>query len=446
LFEISRLCRIPPQQLSRVTPGTAITAMQMAVALQQGVGIPWKKNTPEALKSAYTLLLADRGGMIYDPRVGIHEDVYEIDFSSMYPFIMLNHNISPETVLCSCCPDSSYRVPLLDYQLCHRHRGLIPTVLEGLVRRRIIYKQHLQREDNPVYRGRSTALKWVLVTCFGYTGYRNARFGRIECHEAINAFARQALLTASHIAEDHGFRILHGIIDSLWLQGTGDIHVVCREIEKEVGIPIEVAGRYKWLVFLPTRGTGAGALNHYYGALDNGNVKVRGLEIRRSDTPPLVRRCQEGMVRMLATANDATGFVQQIPAALGVLKRYVEQVRTGDCQPEDLVITRRVTKALGDYQQRNESTACLRQLEQQGVVVRPGQRVRYVITDAATSNPSKKVRVYSMAKKRSYDQEKYVFLLCTAAESLLLPFGYTRTVINNYLKDITKLTAFTAKT
>jgi len=442
LCEISRLSRIPPQQLSRVTPGTAITAMQIALALHRGMGVPWKKNTPEALKSAYTLLLADRGGLIYDPPVGIYEDVYELDFSSLYPFIMLNHNISPETVLCSCCPESSHRVPLLDYPLCQRHRGLIPTVLEPLVRRRVIYKQHLRRENNPVYRGRSRALKWVLVTCFGYTGYRNARFGRIECHEAINAFARETLLTATHIAEEHGFRVLHGIIDSLWLTGRGDIQTVCKEIEKEVAIPLEVAEHYKWLVLLPTRGTGAGALNRYYGARGDGSVKIRGLETRRSDTPPLVRQCQEDMVAVLAVADDAGGVVQQIPRALVVLRQYVEQVRAGVCRPEDLVITRRVTKPLREYQQRNESAACLWQLEQQGIVVHPGQLVRYVVTDATTLNPRTKVQVWPAAEPQNYDREKYVKLLCTAAESLLLPFGYTHEVIHHYLDGLTSLATF----
>ena len=213
-----------------------------------------------------------------------------------------------------------------------------------------------------------------------------------------------------------------------------------------MGIPIEVAGRYKWLVFLPTRETGAGALNHYYGVLNNGNVKVRGLEIRRSDIPPLVRRCQEDMIAVLATADDAIIFTQQIPAALEVLKQYVKRVRTGNCRPEDLTITRRVTKPLAKYQQRNESAACLWQLEQQGVVVRPGQRVRYVVTDAATSSLGKKVQVYPAAQRRGYDKDKYVSLLRTGAESLLLPFGYTQTVIKHYLEDITTLNAFTVKT
>ena len=44
-------------------------------------------------------------------------------------------------------------------------------------------------------------MKWLLVCCFGYTGYKNARFGKIEAHEAINAVARETLLVAKEIAE-----------------------------------------------------------------------------------------------------------------------------------------------------------------------------------------------------------------------------------------------------
>src|SRR6202521_5815545 len=41
------------------------------------------------------------------------------------------------------------------------------------------------------YKLQRDALKWLLVCCFGYTGYKNARFGQIEAHEAINAVARE---------------------------------------------------------------------------------------------------------------------------------------------------------------------------------------------------------------------------------------------------------------
>ena len=64
---------------------------------------------------------------------------------------------------------------------------------------------------------RQNVLKWLLVTCFGYTGYRNARFGRIECHEAICAWSREILLGAKDLAEEEGWSCLHAIVDSIWL-------------------------------------------------------------------------------------------------------------------------------------------------------------------------------------------------------------------------------------
>jgi DNA polymerase II len=59
------------------------------------------------------------------------------------------------------------------------------------------------------------------VTCFGYLGYKNARFGRIEAHEAVTAYGREALLRAKEAAEDMGFTVLHMYVDGLWVQEAG---------------------------------------------------------------------------------------------------------------------------------------------------------------------------------------------------------------------------------
>ena len=58
------------------------------------------------------------------------------------------------------------------------------------------------------------------VTCFGYTGYRNARFGRIEAHEAICAWSRDLLLTTIEEAQKDGWNVLHAIVDCVWLSDT----------------------------------------------------------------------------------------------------------------------------------------------------------------------------------------------------------------------------------
>jgi DNA polymerase I len=70
------------------------------------------------------LLIADRGGFIFVPEIGVHEQVAEFDFS-LYPNIMLKKNVSAETIRCSCYPDSKLRVPELDYNICEKRIGIV---------------------------------------------------------------------------------------------------------------------------------------------------------------------------------------------------------------------------------------------------------------------------------------------------------------------------------
>src|SRR5437899_12769320 len=146
-----------------------------------------------------------------------------------------------------------------------------------------------------VYVARDTILKWTLVTAFGYQGYSNARFGRIECHEAINAFARNILVRTMEIAESHGYEVVHGIVDSVWLRPTANadsIEKVREHIAGSIGLPIELEGRYKWTVFLPCKTTGVGALNRYYGLFQDDEFKIRGLAVRQHDTAEVLTICQ----------------------------------------------------------------------------------------------------------------------------------------------------------
>jgi DNA polymerase II len=103
LVELARLSGIPLQRLARSSPGTAISAMQVAAALAKGILVPYKKREPEAFKSGLDLVAADKGGLTYLPRPGLHENVGELDFASMYPALMARRNISPETIDCRCC-------------------------------------------------------------------------------------------------------------------------------------------------------------------------------------------------------------------------------------------------------------------------------------------------------------------------------------------------------
>src|SRR5207247_3351956 len=168
LFEISRTCIIPIQRASRATIGTNMTSLQFYHAVKENVLIPWNKNQPEEWKDSNELVIADRGGFIHEPETGIYDQVGELDFTSLYPTIMLKNNMSGETVNCKCCPGSPLRVPELNYNICRRP-GLVPLSLEIILRRRTEYKRLKKTAQDESTRSkfkeRKSELKWILVCC-----------------------------------------------------------------------------------------------------------------------------------------------------------------------------------------------------------------------------------------------------------------------------------------
>ncbi|MEK7219735.1 MAG: DNA polymerase domain-containing protein, partial [candidate division NC10 bacterium] len=280
------------------------------------------------------------------------------------------------------------------------------------------------------YDHRQTALKWILVTCFGYLGYKNARFGRIEAHETVTAYAREKLLTARALAEACGFRVLHAIVDSMWIQKAGateaEIRDLCRAIREAVGIDINLEGIYKWVSFLPSRVDPAlSVANRYLGAFRSGELKLRGIDLRRSDTPPLVAEAQQRMVEILAQADDLAGFAARIPTVLEVFVEYAWRLREGQVRLTDLTIKRTVSKEAGEYKTNSQIGLASRQMADRGAAVHPGERVRYVITDADAPNAEARVRAIPfLAPDTPYDTGKYLELLCRAVETLLWHHGY----------------------
>ncbi len=427
LIELSRLSGIPLQDLSRLSPGSAISAMQSDHALKGGHLLRWKKNMPEDFKTLSHLVACDRGGMIHQPRPGVHEDVVGMDFSSMYPSIISRFNISPETLECACCPRSEAIVPGIGHRICQSRRGLLPEVIGPVVERRRALKAMARRDPLRAEscRQRSSLLKWILVTCFGYTGYRNARFGRIECHEAITAYGREIMLRASEMAAAMGFKVLHGIVDSLWLQGGGDPDSFAAAVMEEHGIPLETEGRYRWIVFLPNLHNGAGALNRYYGLFEDGEIKMRGIAARKRDCVPMVRDFQVDALEILSEADGREGMEGRLPQVISLLNEKVEDLRHGAAGAEDLTVLRRISRPLGAYRQFNDGRAAAELMAAHGHEPRPGQSVAYIVRDSSAKAAAERVAI-PWLWDGVYDAERYAEMLLRAAEEILVPLGWDR--------------------
>ncbi len=436
LIETSRTCRVPLHKTARASIGSIMSSLQLYIASKNDILIPWKKREPESFKSAWNLLVADRGGFIFEPKLGFHTDVVEVDFTSMFPMLMLTRNISAETVLCRCCPNSMIRVPELGYNICEKRRGIVPKTLSILLKKRMKYKNLMKETANKrqkhIYNMRQAALKWILVTCFGYLGYRNARFGNVDAHIAVCAFARDTLLKAAHEAEQHGFEVLHGIVDSLWLKKHNvipeEVGEFCRIVSHATGVPLNSEGRYRWIVFLPSKILeGTPVLNRYYGAFEDGKIKIRGIEARRADTPRFICNAQVEMVKALARSGSSKDFSDNIRQALDILREYSTKLISNRVSNQDLLITKRLSKSPHSYTQDIFQAIAARQMKKAGFDISGGQTVRYLVVNSKTRTADNRVLAAELLRPNTRcDTSKYLDMLISSAETLFGVFGYTK--------------------
>jgi DNA polymerase-2 len=437
-LEIARVTGLPVQTAARVSTGTGISAMQVGTALRRGVLVPWQKRQPETLKSGVDLLVADKGGLVYTPIAGLHEHVAELDFTAMYPSIMVRFNISPETVGAQCCEGKL--VPELGTQVCSHRYGLVPETLAPLLEKRNHYKTLIRQmpEDDPrreAYKRRYSAHKWLLVTCFGYLGYKNARFGRIEAHEAVTAYGREVLLRAKEIVEARGFRVLHLYVDGLWIYKPGaqqqpDYDALLQQIRDQIGLQINLEGIYRWLGFLPSRVDPRSAVaNRYFGAYQDGSIKVRGIEARRHDTSPFIKETQLKMLEILAGGLDADGFRAGVPAAIRYARGQLQALRAGLIPARQLVMRQRLARHPHEFTVRTVAARVARELVHAGVTLTPGETLRFLLVPGP-----EKARAWELLRDEvPYDREAYTELLLRAVESVLAPVGVDRQMLTTWL-------------
>ncbi len=375
LMEMSRISSVPMSTVSVVTPGTAVSLLEVSHALRSGVLVPLYKSDHEGEKTVGELIQMDRGGLVLQPEPGIYEDVTEIDFSSMYPSIIVRYNLSPETVsrfTGDAIPDSPYRVS-------NDRQGFLSMALRNLLETRLYYKAIKSRGH--VYSMRDTALKWMLLTSFGYTGYKNAKFGKIEVHESITAIGRHCLSRAMRIAESMGFSVVHGIVDSLWLRGNGNIPDLLRRIRDETRIDIVEEGHYKWIVFLPSRSR-IGALNRYFGLKYDRTFKIRGIEMRRKDAPGMVVKFQSRALEILKRCNSVADICSSAGAIRKLESMFMRNIKS--FPREDFVLRISPSMWKDQYRVRNIARIAMESFGRD-MEISPGQQFPAVVVDRKNS-------------------------------------------------------------
>ena len=450
LYEIARICRMPLHTASRASIGKCLSSLQFYYASKKDILIPWKPFIAEHFKTLSELFIADRGGFIFEPKIGVHEKVAEFDFESLYPNIMEKYNLSAETIQCNCCKryspshsdNSKLIVPELDHHICQKRIGIVPTSLKIVLEKRARYRRLKNDKSIPtdirkIYDARYSALKWILVTSFGYLGFNNAKFGRIDAHIAVCAFDRKILLDTTKIAEQNGFRVLHGIVDSVWLQkkrkhvGEQTEYSKLKElIETKTSFKVSFEGMYKWIVFVHSKTDGnLPVSNRYFGVFEDGSLKIRGIETRRHDTPYLFSKCQNEMLQIMATGNTISEVKALMPKIKDIFYNYVHLLKQRIVPFEELIFTKRLSKNSNEYEIGNtvENNSMQQLLEQEGKSIRAGEILKYVLTSDYYRKQSRRraIPIELINDKSNYSVRRYTELLAEVCNSVTKPFGYS---------------------
>jgi DNA polymerase-2 len=431
IFELARVTSLPLQVAGRNSPGAGFTAMQIAEALRRGILVPEHKRQTEPYRSAFDFNAADKGGLNYRPVVGLHEHVAPLDYFSMYPSLMVAMNISGETV--GKVGKRTVYVPVTNVPISQDKIGLVPAVLIPVLDKRDRVKGRLEvlvEGDLHFERltGIADSLKSLGYVSFGYQGFLHNIFGSIQAHEAITAFGREMLVRAIEAAQDLGFSILAANTDSLFVKQPGyatrqDFQPLVEEINRRTGLSIRLEPIFDWIAFLPSKGNPRiGAVNRYFGRMQNRKAKVRGLAQRRYDTPEWIVQVEKEVLALLLTEPDGQKLRAKLPTAVSIVRRRMDDLYQGRVHPIDLIVTRRLSREIERFRGKSEAASAARQMRDRFLPVQVGQKVEYIYV--RTGLPGVRAVDYqSWPEDSMIEKQRYCELLMRAIFQVLIPMG-----------------------
>jgi len=422
VVERSRFTVAPPGLSAEWQAGRTIDSRQSFEALRRGILLPKKRVHYNFGMTAKDIVFRDRGGLLFSPEIGLHENVGELDFESMFPYIIERFNVSYETVT----PET------VDTSM----KGFLGDLTRRFLDRRLYFK-HLKKKYSKGSKEwlwceqRQTALKGILVCIYGFSGCFANRFGNVAVYQKINQIAREALLKAVNIAIDDGFKVIYGDTDSLFLKKSSatreDYEKLAEKISQRTNLPIALDHHYKFLVFLNQSSMPEmGATRRYFGKLTTGELYYRGIDLRRYDAPTFLKEFQERLMKILFDAENIEEVkIKQFRKACYFVEETCRKIRRGEIDPLGLVVRKVLRKPVGEYCNLLPHVVAARQLEWKGKSPEYGEYVRFLYVNAGHRNPYRRVASFPLDEHVYYDRERYVELVLDVAETILGVFGFS---------------------
>jgi DNA polymerase I len=405
-IELSRLVGYPLDELAKMGRGRQVEAFLTAEAFKRGDLVPPKAGGEKTFE----------GGFVLPPEKGLHEDVIALDFSSMYPTIMISFNISPDTFVCSgeINEEELYIAPEVGHAFRKAPDGFFKKIMSDLIERRKAIKTEMKRHDkaSDEYRlldMQQQSLKILTNSFYGYTGWNAAKFYKRECAEATTAWGRHFIKRAVEMAEEAGFRVIYGDTDSIFaklpeVEGESEsekrreaIVKKAKEVSDRISreLPLELAIQDFFSAIFFT-----GKKKRYAALTDKGEIVVRGLEVRRGDWCELAKEVQRAVIELILKDKDPK-------KALTYAKRVIQDLKAGKLPLHKLIIHKTLTRKISGYETKQAHVIAAERalVSPSHIIYEVGSKIPYVIIRGAGKTSERAYPVDLI--ERSEDNEIY---------------------------------------
>lgn len=401
------MCLINYMEMARVTGVPLSYLLSRGQQIKVVSQLLRKSKEQDLLLPAHKAEAGDEytGATVIEPSKGYYDiPIATLDFSSLYPSIMMAHNLCYTSLLhhsdlANLKPDEFIKTPSGDYFVkASLRKGLLPEILEHLLSARKKAKEDLKKETDPfrkkVLDGRQLALKLSANSVYGFTG---AQVGKLPClpiSQSVTAFGRMMIERTKELVEekytvDNGYKtnaqVIYGDTDSVMVKFGVDSVAESMELGKEAAgyvsghfikpIKLEFEKVYfPYLLISKKRYAGL----YFTKADKHDKMDCKGIETVRRDNCPLVANLINSCLQKILIERDPMG-------AVDYTKQVISDLLCNRIDISQLVITKELTKTGDEYAGKQAHSELAERMRKRdaGSAPKLGDRVPYVIIAGA---------------------------------------------------------------
>ena len=408
LVVISRIARMPIDDISRMGVSQWIRSLLYFEHRKNGSLIPRRdeldSRSSGVSNDAVIKNKKFRGGLVVEPKEGIHFDVTVMDFASLYPSIIKVKNISYETVRCPHDECKKNTIQQTNHWVCTKKNGLTSLLIGSLRDLRVNYyktmakKNTLTDEERHLYTVVSQALKVILNASYGVMGAEIFPLYFLPAAEATTATGRHIILDTINKCNDAGIEVLYGDTDSLFIKNPTpqQIQTIIDRAKADHNVELEVEKEYRYVVLSDRK-------KNYLGVTKSGKVDVKGLTGKKSHTPPFIKTLFFELLDILAKVETENGFEHAKEEISNKISECTKRIQAKEIPLSELAFNVMISKAPKEYVKTvPQHIRAARQLESIREI-KKGEIISYV---KIINKPG--VRPVELARQNEIDSSKYM--------------------------------------